>query len=264
MGSVLQSEDRVIVLRSVNYQERDRIVTGLSEGRGKVTARAHHAIQSKRFGGGLELFTLGRWSLTFKNDQEFGTVLSVDAQYDFPALRTDLDRLALASFLAEVFLRLELPNEPAPELFKLLVNTLRALENCPVERGITVINAFLAKLLFALGHHPAFHACDQCGLRLSEMTAPEVAVGTQNVVLWCVNCPRTEGVLLSRTLIEEYLTVFSQPVRLAAAQVTTTPDDQLKLFRVLLRVIAFHIPGLDPTTTHSFQSLRFLQLEGEA
>ena len=59
-------EDLAIVLRSQPFQERDKIVTMLTENQGRITGVAKGAIHSRRFGGSLDLFACShiRWKET--------------------------------------------------------------------------------------------------------------------------------------------------------------------------------------------------------
>jgi len=58
--------DLAIVLRSIPFEERHRVVTALTEHHGKVTALARNCVHSKRYGGVLEPFTAGLWNFVLK------------------------------------------------------------------------------------------------------------------------------------------------------------------------------------------------------
>src|SRR5712692_305644 len=101
-----------VVIGSFPLGESDRVVTFFPRQFGKVrgVARAARRIRS-RFGGALELFTLG----------ELG---HFDIVRPFDRVRDDLQRLGHGAWMVECVARLTAERDPSPAIFTLLVRAL--------------------------------------------------------------------------------------------------------------------------------------------
>src|SRR5690349_15798507 len=117
-------KDLAIVLRSIPYEERHRIVTAITENHGLITAMVKNAIQSRRFGGSLEPFVAGEWLFTQKVGAELCHLSETHLRNAFEGLRRDFQKLSLASVFNELMLKLAPQGEPCPDLFKLHSNAL--------------------------------------------------------------------------------------------------------------------------------------------
>src|SRR5512145_3561232 len=120
-----------IVLRVVDFGESDRIVTLLTRERGKVGAFARGARASRRrFSGLLEPFTLLSAELTDRRGDLLG-LESASALRAHGGIRTELARIAVAGYAAELAGELVRDAEPHPELFELLATFLGELDGAP-------------------------------------------------------------------------------------------------------------------------------------
>src|SRR5476649_2404312 len=93
--AMLQKRDTAIILRTVLYEERHRIVTALTEAHGLVTAMAKNCISSRRFGGALDPFVASEWLFTEKPGAEVLQLQEAVAKRSFEGLRKDFERLSL-------------------------------------------------------------------------------------------------------------------------------------------------------------------------
>lgn len=151
-----------VVLRSVDYGESDRILTLLTEARGKISAFARSARTSKRrFGGALEVFTIVDAELKERTGSDLWTLESVAVRRAFGAIRQDLTRIACAGYACELARELVREGEAQPELFAVLVTYLERLEAKPAEP--TGLRAFELRALQAAGVLPRLDACVRCG-----------------------------------------------------------------------------------------------------
>src|SRR3990172_5979436 len=92
-----------VVLRTIDYGEADRIVALLTRERGKVSVFARGARSSRRrFGGALEPFTLLRLEARERRGGDLLALDSVAVERGFGAIRTDLARIACASYACEL------------------------------------------------------------------------------------------------------------------------------------------------------------------
>src|SRR5438128_367658 len=92
-----------VVIGSFDLGESDRVITFYSREYGKVrgVAKASRRMRS-RFGGALELFTLGQLVFFDTGRSELVRVDHFDVLEPFAALRTDLERLGRAALEAHM------------------------------------------------------------------------------------------------------------------------------------------------------------------
>jgi DNA repair protein RecO (recombination protein O) len=151
-----------IVLRTVDYGESDRVVALFSLERGKLSAFARGARASKRrFGGTLEPFTLLEAELKERRGAELMILESVSVSRSFGGIRTDLARIACASYACELARELVRDHEPHADLFHLLAGYLGRLEDGPARPWM--LRAFELGALRAGGIMPRLDACSRCG-----------------------------------------------------------------------------------------------------
>lgn len=152
---------RGIVLRETAYKESDKILTVLTEERGRLTVSAR---ASRKKGGGISAASqLLVWSeLTLSEHNHRWTLSEAATEREFRRVRSDLERLALGSYFAELTELLtqeELPNE---ELLSLLLNSLYVLD--ATERPLPLVKAtFELKAMCLAGYRPLLEGCAVCG-----------------------------------------------------------------------------------------------------
>ena len=107
--------DLAIILKTVIYEERHRIVTALTENHGVISALARNSIQSRRFGGTLEPFTASEWLFAQKPGADLARLEEASIRRSFEGLRADFERLSIASVMNEMMLRTAPRYEPCPD-----------------------------------------------------------------------------------------------------------------------------------------------------
>jgi recombinational DNA repair protein (RecF pathway) len=119
-----------VVLRLTDYRDRDRIVTLFSRQAGRISAVGRGARGSqKRFGGTLDLFVHAEVVLPVgRGMATLGELRPISVH---EALRADLTKFAIASFIAELVLVTTPEAQPAPEAFDWLVANLATLDASP-------------------------------------------------------------------------------------------------------------------------------------
>lgn len=189
--------DRGIVLRSFDLGEADRIVTFMTEGRGKVRAVAKGIRKTKsRFGGRLE--ATNHVELTMYEGRSLDTVTQVDLLDAFRPVREDLDRLARVMQLLEVVDAVSSEGRSDPRLYRMLLGAISALSQADAP---LIVPAFFWKLLAHEGMRPEVEYCASCG-RYEDLVAFEL---TEGGVL-CRHCRRgarlsPEGLVLLRRIL---------------------------------------------------------------
>jgi len=157
-----------IVLSTWDFRETDRLLHILTPSRGKITAiakgvrKAHSSLRS-----GTQRLCLARFLLY--DGRSIATVTQCQVEEFFAPLRSNLERLLTACYLAEIA-EVSVPaGQASPEMFDLLRRSLDLLtrENPPM-----VARAFEARALRVLGFAPRLEACSACGGPLAEGLIP--------------------------------------------------------------------------------------------
>lgn len=278
---MVTQSDLAIVLRSVAYEDRHRIITALTLQSGQISAMAKNSIQSRRFGGSLELFAASDWTYTTRPGAELHQLTETQIREPFDQLRKDFTLLALASTLNELVLKVAPAQEACPDLFRLHYNALAALNETAQQVkeidpafALTFLNAYMGKLLQLSGQQPRLHECLECGLSLSEMNSKIPLSCVIHAAGWvCPSCRRQKksGTLdqFQQAFMEiqpiAILTLqqnLQNPIRRIEALRQGKPKpsntDQQALFNFLEALYIYHVPGFDKMV---LKSLRFLHLE---
>jgi len=178
---------QAVVLRTVDHGESDRVVTLLARGRGKLAAFARGARAStKRFGGGLEPFTLVSAELTGRGgEDQLLRLESVSPERAFHRLRGDLARIACAAYAVELARELTRDHQAHDDLLDLLVAYLTALDDAPAAPAM--LRAFELQALAAAGFQPRLDACARCG---APLPADQVTFAPADGGVLCAACAR--------------------------------------------------------------------------
>ena len=177
-----------VVIGSFPLGESDRVVSFFSRDFGRVrgVARAARRLKS-RFGGALELFTLGQLVFFDTGRSELVRIDHFDVTHPFAALREDLGRLGEAAWVVEIVARTTGERDRQPALYGLLLRALRAMEEAT--RPPRVAACFGVRCLDLLGHRPRLDRCLECG---RVYPFPRPSLGEGGVV--CEACTRRAGI----------------------------------------------------------------------
>jgi DNA repair protein RecO (recombination protein O) len=210
--------DRGVVLRSIKLGEADKIVTLVTEGRGKVRAVAKGLRKTKsRFGGRLEPMT--HVSVQMYEGRELDTITQVETIDNFRVIRDDLDRVAHAQALLEVVDQLAQERQANPRLYQMLVGALKTMA---VGDSALLVPAFFWKLLALEGYQPLLDECASCGA-----TEDLVAFDLEEGGVLCRSDRRgapisTEAIVLMRRILGgELAGALTEPAGSATQEVAT-------------------------------------------
>lgn len=152
-----------IVLHRTLLGETDKILTLYTQEHGKISAVAKGARKStSRISGATELFTRTRFLLA--KGRSLDVVSQCEIIESYPLLRTDLDRLARATYLCELLDRTTMLHDDSASdvLHDLTAGALYLLQ-----RALTypdgVVHAYELHLLSELGYSPVLDRCTKCG-----------------------------------------------------------------------------------------------------
>jgi hypothetical protein len=120
---------RAIVLWSRRSREADKVVGFFTREMGRITARATSAARgSARFAALTEPFVESDIAFFHRPSHAWGKMVGGRLVRSFPGLRTELERSTAAAWVCEVLHRLTPEEQPSPEKYELLSETLTALE----------------------------------------------------------------------------------------------------------------------------------------
>jgi DNA repair protein RecO (recombination protein O) len=171
--------------------ESDRVVTFFTRRFGKVRGVARSARRPRsRFGGALELFTLGDLVFFDSGRSDLVQVDHFDIVRPFDAVRSHLDRLGHAAWMIECVARLTADRDPHASLFALLVRALAAVEAGARPERVAVL--FGLRCVDLLGHRLRIDACVACG-RSRAAVAHAVSFDPEGGGTVCPTCARVVG-----------------------------------------------------------------------
>lgn len=208
---------KAIVLREAAYKESDKILTILTPDQGKRTVQARGC---RKKGNGLSAACqLLVWSeMTLSEFRGRWSVQEAAVELEFRRLRSDLDKLSLGSYFAEVLENVIQEESPAEELLPLLLNCLYALDQ--LEKPLAQVKAaFELRAMCLAGFEPLLDACAVCG---REPEDPRLNL-TQGV-LHCAECGEEAGEGISMPL--------SAQVLAAMRHIAACPGKKLLSFRL--------------------------------
>ncbi len=152
---------RGLVIREVNYKEADKILTVLTDTEGKLTVSARGARRkSCKYAAATQLFSFSEMTL-FGNKNRW-SLNEAETREQFLGLREDIEKLALASYIAEALEAVSDEDMPNPQVLQCGLNSLYALSSglCPPEQIKAV---FELRLMCLSGYEPDISACSVCG-----------------------------------------------------------------------------------------------------
>jgi DNA repair protein RecO (recombination protein O) len=185
-----------VILRSADFQERDRLVTLYSDQMGKLRGVAKGAKASrKRFGANLDLLAHVRVHGFERTHQGLVRIEGADILDYYDGIRRELRSFAFASYLAEWVDGCTAERQPLPGLLPLLLRVLTILEERKGGEGL--LRIFEVKVLDLAGYRPRLDRCVTCGGPLEGTVRINVHVERGGAL--CRNCARgpMEGLSIS-------------------------------------------------------------------
>lgn len=173
---------KALVLRGVDYKESDKILTLLTSDMGKLTVSARGCRRrGSPIAAGCQLLC---WSeMVLYEYQGRWAVKEANTERQFRGVRDDLEKLALACYLAEVTEVLAVEGLPSPELLSLILNSLHALEKLNKPHSL-IKAAFELKAMCLAGYEPLLDGCTVCGAE----TPADPRFHLREGVLHCASC----------------------------------------------------------------------------
>ncbi len=151
-----------ILLRRQNLRETSLILTFYTRDFGKVKGivRGVRGPRQQYAGGNLEIFAHDEIVFYETKKNGVSTISQCDLLEFFNPIRKSLPRLAYAAYIVELLDSVTPLSDPNPEIFELLLNSLKLLATESSARRIGRI--FEIKLLAMLGLMPSLKTCANC------------------------------------------------------------------------------------------------------
>lgn len=150
-----------LVIKEQKIGESDKLITVLTSKYGLLRAFVRRAtsVKSKMLGA-TQLLSYS--DFVFYKGKNSYNVNSASQKYSFFKLNDDMDSMAVAFYLAELFGELAPENENADTLLRLLLNSLYLMAE--KKRGPALVKAAAElRSLSDAGYMPDLVACSQCG-----------------------------------------------------------------------------------------------------
>ena len=185
-----------INLKSMPLGEADRLLTILTQEFGLVQAVAPGVRkQNSKIGGRSGLFVVNE--LLIAKGRSLDKITQAETIESYPALSQDLGKLAASQYLAEMAMCQALSEQPQTELFYLLNEHLKRLEQLPKSSGFSIL-AHLCHAAFHLlalaGVAPQVQACSLTTNSLTpDFSTPDWQVGFSTSVGGTVNLSAWEN-----------------------------------------------------------------------
>ena len=175
-----------LILKEQNIGEKDKLVTVLTRHNGLVRAFVRGAKSVKnRKNSSTGMFCYSKISL-YKNKETY-IIDEAEPIELFFELRTDLEKLALAQYFAEIIISLVQEDELAEEHLRLMLNSLYFLANSKMpNEQIKAITEM--RLMCIAGYMPDLTACERCGAEDTNTMYFDIEDG----IIYCENCVATD------------------------------------------------------------------------
>lgn len=214
-----------LITKTTKYGETSLIVTIITKDLGKVSAIASNVRTSKsRMLSGLQLFAYSE-IVMYKGKGKKGlyNINEITVAEAFSDIRSSLEKLAYASYFAEITNCVSTENSPDVDILRLLLNSLFVLDRDlqPYEKIKTVFEWRLAHIC---GYSPLIECCGNCG-----NSANLSGISLQDGTALCENCLSNSSLSIK----------LSQPMIELIKHITSIDDKKLFSFEAKKDVIDY-------------------------
>lgn len=203
---------KALVLRVTDYNDRDALLTVLTEEHGKLTVKARGLRRKNSpLVAPCQLLAFAEFTLfEYRGQHTINEAHSIEL---FQGLRRDLTKLSLGTYFAQAAELLSQEDLPNPELLSLVLNCLYALDK--LEKPETLVKAvFELRAASIAGYTPNLFGCHSCGSQTADRF--DLSEGHME----CINCSTgTAGIRMPvapGTLDAMRYIVYCEPKKLFA------------------------------------------------
>ena len=188
-------ETEGIVLKTMDFKEKDSIITFLTRNSG-MKAGVLHGGKSMRSGNAAntELFVINHFEFSEKPNVDLVRIRKCELLESYPYLRKNYSKFLHANYFSELLLQCEIPAVESQDYFDLLKNVMSQLSNS--KSGVEIKLNYELQLLKLLGIQPNLENCVQCSGELWQKESgrrlvPKFSVPYQlDAALGGIRCPK--------------------------------------------------------------------------
>lgn len=187
----MQTTTKGLIIREQTIGESDRLVTLLTAEFGLVRAFVRRAknIKNKNLSS-TSLFVYGDFTL-YRGKDAF-VIESASPIEVFFQLRSDIEKLALAQYFAQLTYYFGSEEQPAQEMLRLILNALHLL--CYGNKNLKLVKSAVELRMTCLGGYmPNILACYRCGEYESDIMYFDIEEGC----IYCKDCYRNNALRVS-------------------------------------------------------------------
>ena len=206
-----------LVINEKPQGESDKLLTLLTENMGVITVKAKGVRKiSAAFIKSAQLFAFSELLLYEKNG--FYTMTEASLVTDFYSIREDIVSYALACYVCETAAAFSVPGESGPDILKLALNTLYAIENSSFEHR-QIKSAYEIRLCSISGFMPDLDYCAACGAEFDNaLNNTHMVFSERDNTFLCSDCGT--GMSVTNTVL------------LALRHITCSEDGKFMSFRI--------------------------------
>jgi DNA repair protein RecO (recombination protein O) len=182
----------VLILRCQDWSESSQVVQVLAREVGRLRCLAKGSRRGLNpFSGPLDRWTVGEAVFSLADSNRLATLMELFETERFPGFRDRLPAFYGASCVTETVMALVPDLEPQPDLFDLLIETLRLLNEAEPEACQAVTLAAVWRLLAILGYVAPMNRCVQCEQAVDVSAPMAFSAGLGGPV--CPSCRPPKG-----------------------------------------------------------------------
>ena len=182
-----------LIINKYDLRETSMLANFFTRDHGKITGELKGIrAEPDKFASNLEIFSLNEIIFYHKRNSSVHLVSQADKRCNFDAVRQDISKIGVASFMMELVAALMPVEDKNEEVFELALSCLRELELTRSPEKILTI--FKIKMLALSGFKPHFDSCICCNERIFDQSRFSLVLGG----LLCQKCSGRD--LSSRTI----------------------------------------------------------------
>jgi len=158
-------ETEGIVTKEVKYGDTSRIITLITKDYGKISAIANNVRTGKsKLLSGLSLFVYSDFVLYEGKGKSSSLyrINEINVREPFKSIKESIDKMAYASYFADVVNKIVKENNPDQEMLRLLLNVLYFIDKDAADFEL-LKPVFEIKTAEICGYSPDFSECGKCG-----------------------------------------------------------------------------------------------------
>ena len=175
-----------IVIKEVRTKESDRIITVLSRELGVISIYVKGAMRLKnRFHSATGLFTYSEFVLFRSRSSDLYQINEASVKHIFHRLSSNVEYLALAMYMSELVMEVNVADDMNNEILRLFLNTLHMLTTGRWQLKLCKA-VFEMRLMSDTGYRPNLLGCITCG----EYDVDPFFFDIENGDIVCPNCQK--------------------------------------------------------------------------